>query len=221
MSIKSTTVSSTNLLKDPKKYREVFSKELKKQMAEVFTNKRNLKQFAKKAGVEIPPYRMDKPSLLLYIAEALTVQEMNKHFSLGGTDSTFIDQVEMMDRKDRMCTQKQYTAQGTITKIQVDSKDFKNKRKHYRPTKAQLADHEKRFDKKEKKVNTNSSTKSNSMRRIYSSTQPADVGHDKIETEKKEIEMLPTIDEEDAPDKLNSSDFIQPRKKDEQANPSQ
>jgi len=209
MSIKS-TVTSTELLKDPKKYREAFSKELKKQMAEVFTNKRNLKQFAKKAGVEIPPYRMDKPSLLLYIAEALAVQEMNKQFSLGGTDSTFIDQVEKMDRKDRMCTQRQYTAQGTITKIQVDSKDVENKRNHYHPTQDQLADHEKRFGKTEEKVNVVPTLESVSGRAKEVKAK-----------KKKEREMLPTIDEEDAPDKLNSSDFIQPTTKDEQTNPSQ
>jgi len=177
-------------------------------MAEVFTNKRNLRNFAKKAGVDMPSHRMDKPSLLLHIAETLAVREMNKQFSLGdGDDATFIERIDKMDRKDRMCTQKQYTAQGTITKIQVDQKDVENKRTHYRPTKAQLANHEKRF-KAEEKVSSVSNPESNSMQRAHSAAKSSDIGQLKAETKKKKISMPSTIMEDDAPDKLNSSDFI-------------
>ena len=99
---------------DVKVYREAFKKEMHKQMCKVFRNKRNLTTFCKKNGIDLPNVKMDKATLLMYVAEKLTVNEMNKQFNMK--DETFLDTYEKMDNEDKMCKHKQYISEGTITK---------------------------------------------------------------------------------------------------------
>jgi hypothetical protein len=140
--------STQAIMLDPKKYREAFTKELRKQMSQVFLNKKNLTNFAKKAGIDIPNHKMDKPSLMMHIAEVITIKEMNKQFHLGGDacDSTFIDQVENMEMKDRKCTQQQFVEIGTVSSVVIPNNKKTNESvNRYKPNADQIKIHEKLF----------------------------------------------------------------------------
>lgn len=135
-----------------KQYEKDFTEAVKKHLAEAFRQKKHLIWWATKHKIDMPPGKIDKASALLYVATKLAEREVDKRYHAITVES-FEQQLEKMDRKDKMVMKKQYTSEpGTITKVKVVNKPTKKGDSHNsKPPVVKEEEEEEKFDKLDQK----------------------------------------------------------------------